>query len=306
MRLGLHLPQLGRAASPETIVDVARRAEAMGFADVWVSDHVAVPTTLAGTPSFFPEPVPLLSLVAGHTERIGLGTSVIIAAYRNPLHFAKQWATLDWLAPGRTVLGVGAGWLDDEFIACGVEPARKGRRLDDYISGWRTVWSGGTSHESEFFSFRDVRVRPEPKQPIPVWIGGSSPGAIRRAAANDGWHPTWAPVEVMAGHLERLRAEIDRIGRRRDAVTVSMHMEVRFGERLPVGYWSREGDGYGERDVADGTPEGLLATLHRYAGIGVEHIVLTPQCRSREEWDQQLDALEGFPAEMEQRSGEPA
>jgi probable F420-dependent oxidoreductase len=298
MRLGLHLPQLGRAASPQNIIDVTQRAEAMGFADVWASDHIAVPTALAGTPSFFPEPVPLLSLVAGHTERIGLGTSVIIAAYRNPMQFAKQWATLDWLAPSRTVLGVGAGWLDEEFRACGVDPARKGRRLDDYISGWRTLWGGGTSHESEFFSFADVRVRPQPQQPIPVWIGGSSDGAIKRAAANDGWHPTWAPVEVFVGYLDKLNAEIDRLGRQRSDVTVSMHLEVRLGEPLPVGYWSREGDGYGERDVADATPDGLLATLKRYAEIGVEHIVLTPQCRSRQEWDDQLDALEGFPIEL--------
>lgn len=294
----MHLPQLGRAASPESIIAVARRAESMGFSDVWVSDHVAVPTTLAGTPSFFPEPVPLLSLVAGHTERVGLGTSVIIAAYRNPLQFAKQWATLDWLAPGRTILGVGAGWLNEEFAACGVDPARKGKRLDDYISGWRTVWGGGTEHDSEFFSFHDVRVRPEPRQPIPIWIGGSSDGAIRRAAANDGWHPTWAPVPVFRGYLDKLHAELDAVGRDPADVTVSMHLEVRLGEQLPAGYWSREGDGYGERDVADGTRDGLLETLSRYAGIGVQHIVLTPQCRSRQEWDDQLDALDGFPAEM--------
>lgn len=301
MRLGLHLPQLGRAASPATIVEVAVRAEAMGFADLWASDHVAVPTTLAGTPSFFPEPVPLLSLVAGHTERVGLGTSVIIPAYRNPMQFAKQWATLDWLAPGRTILGVGAGWLDDEFDACGVDPKRKGRRLDDYITGWRTLWAGGTEFASDFFSFHDVRVRPEPQQRIPVWVGGSSAGAIRRAAANDGWHPTWAPAEVFAGHLEQLHAEIDKLGRDRSEVTISMHLEVRLGEQLPPGYWSREGDGYGERDVADGTPEGLLKTLSKYAELGVEHILLTPQCRSRQEWDEQLDALDGFPAEMANR-----
>lgn len=298
MRLGLHLPQLGRAASPATIIDIAQRAEEMGFSDLWASDHVAVPTSLAGTPSFFPEPVPLLSLAAGHTQSIGLGTSVIIAAYRNPMHFAKQWATLDWVAPGRTILGVGAGWLDQEFEACGVDPRRKGQRLDDYLAGWRVLWSGGTAFRSDHFSFHDVRVRPEPQQPVPVWIGGSSDGAIRRAAANDGWHPTWAPPEVFAGYLDKLHTEIDRLGRSRDRVTVSMHMEVRLGEQLPAGYWSREGDGYGDRDVAEGTREGLLDSLSRYSDLGVEHIVLTPQCRSRQEWDEQLDALDGFPAEV--------
>lgn len=294
----MHLPQFGRAASPRTIIDVAVRAEAMGFSDLWASDHVAVPTTLEGTPSFFPEPVPLLSLVAGHTERVGLGTSVIIAAYRNPMHFAKQWATLDWLAPNRTILGLGAGWLAEEFTACGVDPARKGKRLDDYIAGWRELWAGGTAHDSEFFTFQDVRVRPQPQQPVSVWIGGSSDGAIKRAARNDGWHPTWAPVDVFTAHLATLHAEIDRLGRNRSEVAVSMHLEVRLGEQLPPGVWSREGDGYGERDVADGTREGLLDTLRSYADIGVEHILLTPMCRSRREWDEQLDVLEGLPAEV--------
>jgi probable F420-dependent oxidoreductase len=294
----MHLPQLGRAASPQTIIEIAQRAEAMGFTDLWASDHIAVPTTLANTPSFFPEPVPLLALAAGHTAAIGLGTSVIIGAYRNPMQFAKQWATLDWLAPGRTILGLGAGWLDAEFEACGVDPRRKGKRLDDYISGWRALWSGETAHESDFFSFTDVRVRPQPEQPIPVWIGGSSAGALKRAAANDGWHPTWAPVDVFQGYLDTLYAEIDRLGRARTDVTISMHLEVRLGEPLETGYWSREGDGYGDRDVANGTREGLLDSLNRYAAIGVEHILLTPQCRSRQEWDEQLDALDGFPAEM--------
>jgi probable F420-dependent oxidoreductase len=298
VKLGLHLPQLGRAASPETLVDIAKRAEVMGFADLWASDHIAVPTTMANTPSFFPEPVPLLSLVAGHTARVGLGTSVIIAAYRNPMQFAKQWATLDWLAPGRTILGVGAGWLNEEFRACGVDPVGKGKRLDDYIAGWRALWAGETEHHGDFFSFRDVRVRPQPEQPIPVWIGGSSDGAIKRAAANDGWHPTWAPVDVFQGYLGKLHDEIERLGRTPADVTVSLHLEVRLGEQLPAGYWSREGDGYGERDVANGTRDGLLTTLHRYAEIGVQHAVLTPQCRSRQEWDDQLDALDGFPAEL--------
>ena len=120
MKVGLHLPQLGRAASLDAIIQVATEAERRGFDDVWTADHVAVPVDLEGMPSFFPEPVPLLSAVAAHTNRVGLGTSVVIPAYRNPMHWAKQWATLDWLAPGRTILGVGAGWLEPEFAAMNV------------------------------------------------------------------------------------------------------------------------------------------------------------------------------------------
>ena len=189
MKFGLHLPQLGRAASPERVETASVVAEDLGFADVWASDHVAVPTSIEGLPSFFPEPIPLLALAAAHTRRVGLGTSVIVPAYRNPTHFAKQWAPVDRLAPGRTILGVGAGWLTEEFAAVGVPIRGRGERLDDYIRGWRDLWAGSTEFESRFFSFEAVRVNPMPSEAIPVWIGGSSAGALRRAAWTAGTAP---------------------------------------------------------------------------------------------------------------------
>ena len=206
MRFGLHLPQLGRSASCDHIVSVARRAEELGFADVWTADHVAVPLSLEGMPSFFPEPVPLLAAAAAHTRKVGLGTSVLIPAYRNPMQFAKQWATLDWLSGGRTILGVGSGWLEEEFAACGVSMTRRGQRLDDYIAGWRAAWSGAVEFESAHFSFKGVRVKPTPPGAVPIWVGGSSEGALRRAARSEGWMGTWAPLEVFRERLEKLRS----------------------------------------------------------------------------------------------------
>jgi len=291
VRIGLHAPQLGRAVNPALMIDIARRAEDAGFSDLWFSDHIAVPAD-SGMPSFFPEPIVLMAAVAAHTERIGLGTSVLIPAYRNPMHLAKQWATLDWLAPGRTILGVGAGWLASEFEACQVSYERRGDRLDDYIDGWRAVWSGQTEHESDHFSFSGVRSKPQPRIPIPIWIGGSSKGAISRAARCDGWHPTWMPVEVFARTLARLRDELAARSRAPEEVTVSMHMEVRIGDEVPsAGYWSEVGDHHGEGDVQVGSVDDLDATLHRYARAGLEHVVLTPQCHSREDWHEQASAL---------------
>lgn len=284
MRVGVHAPQLGRAVTPALMVEIARMAEGLGFADLWFSDHVAVPVG-HGMPAFFPEPVPLMAAVASHTERIGLGTSVLVPAYRNPMQFAKQWATLDWLAPGRTILGVGAGWLPEEFAACGVDFARRGARLDDYIRGWRRLWSGESEHAGDHFAFSGVRVKPQPAAPIPVWVGGSSPGALRRAAWCDGWHGTWAPVDVFATHLATLRDEMAALGRPSDAVTISMHMEVRVGDAAPTaGYWSEAGDHHGEGDVQAGTPEELVEALTAYDEAGLEHVCLTPQCHTAEEW----------------------
>jgi len=291
VRFGLHLPQLGRSAGLDHIVRIARQAEDLGFDDVWVADHVAVPTSLAGMPSFFPEPVPLLSAAAAHTSRVGLGTSVLVPAYRNPMQFAKQWATLDWMSGGRTVLGVGAGWLESEFEACGVPMRRRGQRLDDYIGGWRAAWGGAEEYASEHFSFSGVRVRPAPAGPVPIWIGGSSAGALCRAARCEGWMGTWAPREVFAERLAELRAhgrDVSSAGR----TVASIHMEVRVGSPLDGGgRWSEVGDGYGDRPVASGSVPELAELLAGYIEAGLQHVLFVPLARSETEWAAHVEAL---------------
>ena len=291
MRFGLHLPQLGRSAGLDHIVRIARRAEDLGFDDVWVADHVAVPTSLPGMPSFFPEPVPLLAAAAAHTTRVGLGTSVLVPAYRNPMQFAKQWATLDWMSGGRTILGVGAGWLEPEFEACGIPMRSRGQRLDDYIGGWRAAWGGGEEYASEHFSFSGVRIKPAPAGPVPIWIGGSSAGALRRAAACEGWMGTWAPVEVFADRLAELRSYGHDAGADGSQVTASIHMEVRIGSQLDGGgRWSEVGDGYGERPVASGPVPELAELLAGYIEVGLQHVLLVPLARSEDEWAAHVDA----------------
>ena len=293
MRFGLHLPQLGRAAGLDHIIRIARRAEESGFDDVWVADHVAVPASLAGMPSFFPEPVPLLSAAAAHTSRVGLGTSVLVPAYRNPMQFAKQWATLDWLSGGRTILGVGAGWLAEEFAACGVPMRRRGPRLDDYIGGWRAAWAGAGEYASEHFSFSGVRVKPAPAGPVPIWIGGSSPGALRRAAACEGWMGTWAPPAVFAARLAELRSYEQEAGVAAGGpATASIHMEVRVGSPLDGGgRWSEVGDGYGSRPVASGSVPELAELLAGYIEAGLQHVLFVPLARSETEWASHVDDL---------------
>ena len=218
---------------------------------------------------------------------MGLGTSVLVPAYRNPMQFAKQWATLDWLSGGRTILGVGAGWLEAEFDACGVPMRRRGQRLDDYIGGWRAAWGGAEEYTSEHFSFGDVRVKPAPAGPVPIWIGGSSPGALRRAAACEGWMGTWAPLDVFAERLAELRAHPSG-----GATTASIHMEVRVGSPLDGGgRWSEVGDGYGDRPVATGGVPELAELLGGYVEAGLQHVLLVPLARSEAEWADHVAAL---------------
>ena len=162
----------------------------------------------------------------------------------------------------------------------------RGRRLDDYIGGWRAAWAGVEEYTSEHFSFCDVRVKPAPAGPVPIWIGGSSPGALRRAAACEGWMGTWAPLDVFAERLAELRSHSSA-----GETTASIHMEVRFGSPLDGGgRWSEVGDGYGERPVARGTVPQLAELLAGYIEAGLQHVLLVPLARSEAEWAAHVDA----------------
>src|SRR5437879_9466742 len=142
MRLGIHLPHIGRKAGPEAIRRAAVQAEQLGFSDVWVSEHIIVPRDAPYPPSaVFWDPVLTLTWAAACTQRVGLGTSVLVLPMRHPLPLAKELATLQNLSGGRLILGAGVGWLEAEFEALGVPFHERGRRMDEGIAMMRAVWS---------------------------------------------------------------------------------------------------------------------------------------------------------------------
>ena len=142
MRLGIHLPHIGQKASAEAIRRAALQAEELGFADVWVSEHIIVPKDAAYPPSpSFYDPVLTLTWVAAVTQRVRLGTSVLVLPMRHPLPLAKELATLHNLSEGRLILGAGVGWLEPEFAALGVPFRERGRRMDEGIAMMRAVWT---------------------------------------------------------------------------------------------------------------------------------------------------------------------
>src|SRR4051794_33308026 len=176
MRLGIHLPHIGRKAGPDTIRRAAIQAEQLGFADVWVSEHIIVPNERAYPPSaIFWDPVLTLTWAAAFTSRVGLGTSVLVLPMRHPLPLAKELATLQNLSDGRLILGAGVGWLEEEFTALGVPFRERGRRMDEGIAIMRAVWSQDpASFDAKYIPAVIERMRslPQPEKPIPVWIGG--------------------------------------------------------------------------------------------------------------------------------------
>jgi probable F420-dependent oxidoreductase len=209
VRFGIHLPQYGRAAGADAITRVARHAEDLGFHDVWVSDHVAVPADAPYPPSFLYEPIVALTWAAAATSRIGLATSVLVLPYRHPLELAKELASLDQLSGGRLTIGIGSGWLEKEFDALNTSYAERGARTDEAIDCMRACWGPQpVSFTGPTVSFEDLKIVPGPAHPIEIWVGGGAPPALRRAVAKgDGWHGNFFEPERTVPVLQRLRAE---------------------------------------------------------------------------------------------------
>ena len=286
MKIGVHLANGGVWASPETIIPLAERAEELGYDSLWVSDHVVVPSQIDeskypyGPPGTFSpdasqnyfEPFATLAFLAGRTRRVQLGTSVLVVPQRQPLVVAKQWATLDALAGGRTILGVGAGWMREEFAALGVDTFdRRGAATDEALRIYRAVWTqhGDVSFEGEVYRFDPLRALPKPAQPggPPIWVGGHGRRSIRRAAElGDGWHVIRMGLEELRAGTATLHDLLGRAGRRPEDVTLSAVLSAYAPGAGPAGEPR-------EYDLVGGA-ERAADTLRRYQAAGVDHVIL--------------------------------
>jgi len=206
LKLGIALPHFGPHASPQAIVAVARKAESLEFSSLWVLERLLWPVAPASKYPGNPrgempdpmrntyDPLTVLSFVAAHTEKISLGTSVLVAANRSATVTAKMIATLDVLSGGRVIMGLGAGWSADEFAAVGRGIEERNQRADEFIELVRKLWQAEEiEFEGKFYRVPRSVFLPKPFQTPgpPIWIGGNSQRALRRVAAyGDGWHPT--------------------------------------------------------------------------------------------------------------------
>jgi probable F420-dependent oxidoreductase len=260
MRVGIHLPHIGRKAGPEAIRRAAVQAEELGFDDLWVSEHIIVPKDAAYPPSaIFYDPVLTLTWAAACTTRVGLGTSVLVLPMRHPLPLAKELATLQNLSEGRLILGAGVGWLEAEFAALGVPFSERGRRMDEGIAMMRAVWGNDpVSFTARYIPavIEDMRSLPQPEKPIPIWIGGSSEPAIKRALRLDGWHGSRISPEQAGPLVRRLRA---------------VRPEPEFAISLRNGW--------------DGKDQGALAArLAGFRDAGIGHVLVEPAERALDDW----------------------
>ena len=221
--IGLFAINSHACAEPEAAARVAALAERLGYDSLWAGEHVVVPSPRVEPSPMDPDepmldPLVALAHVAAHTERILLGTGVIILPQRNPVVLAKQVASLDVLSGGRLILGIGVAYLEPEMRAIGVPMEGRGARADEYLAAMRALWEQeAPTHRGRHVAFEGVDAHPRPVQrPLPVVVGGHSRAAHRRAARHaDGWYGFLMGLRAIAEQRELMRAAIEETGRER-------------------------------------------------------------------------------------------
>jgi probable F420-dependent oxidoreductase len=308
MRYGFYLPTRGPTATRDGILSLAREGERLGLHSAMVADHIVFPVesrstypyTLDGKhPSVGDalDAFSILGLVAGATERLRLVTSVLVLPYRNPVLTAKMAASLDVLSGGRLILGVGAGWLKEEFEALN-SPAfeARGAVTDEWIAIFKQLWSTSpASFAGRFYRYADIRCEPFPLQKPhpPIWVGGHSRAALRRTARHgDGWHPVGAvaasplPPHEMRVHLDTLKRLTEAEGRDFSTLTISYKAAL-----YDAGLASPDGS----RRPFSGQPAEIADDIRTFAAIGIGELIFDFRGRSITE---SVERLQRFAVEV--------
>jgi probable F420-dependent oxidoreductase len=264
MKFGLMFANAGPFGSPEALTNLAQSAESAGFESIWTVEHVVVPVGYTAEYPYsgngrmpgpenspIPDPVLPLAFAAAVTTELRLATGVMILPQRHPTYVAKEMATLDQLSKGRAILGVGIGWLHEEFAAVGVPFAERVARTEESIRAIRSLWKGeAAAFKGDFYSWEAVESNPKPVQPggVPIVVGGHVNGAARRAARfGDGFFPAKGDEARVTELLKVVAEECDAIGRN--------PAEVEFTAGLP----------------------GMdLDAIRRYEDMGVVRLMLPP------------------------------
>lgn len=309
MKYGFTIPGRGPLATPERLGIIARKGEEFGFDALLTGDHILVPKNISSPYPYteggeFPgsssgesmEQITLLSYIAGQTSKIRLVTSVLIVPHRNPLIAAKSLATLDVLSGGRLVVGVGVGWMREEFEALGLPPfEERGAVTDEYIRAFKVLWTEDDPHfEGKYISFDDITFLPKPVQKPhpPIWVGGESRPALRRTAElADGWYPLGSNPTFPMGTPDELKAGLDRLAQYaqrfdRDPKTIETIYRTHQFELT-------KDAGGADRLPFVGDADQIAGDIRRYQDMGVTTMVWD-FLRQTDDLDQMLGLMEDF------------
>ena len=265
MQFGAFAPHIGPLANPEAIAAFARKAEELDFHSLWFNDHIITPRKLESAypggrypvPPEMPflEPVATMLYVAAVTERIRLGSSVLVITQRQPVLLAKQLATLDVLSGGRLIFGAGAGWMEEEFEALNTPFEKRGPRMAEFLEVIRLCWTeDDPTFHGRFYDLENIGFEPKPVQKPhpPIWVGGWAEGALRRVAKyGDAWH-AGGPPQMLAPGYARVKELAKEYGRDPDSIALTVR-----GEAV---------------NLAD--PAQAIDQIHAYRDVGVSMIAL--------------------------------
>ena len=289
MKYGFYLPNSGAGAEPDALADIAKLGDRLGFYCMVMPDHILQPNQINSTYPYsltgdilaagqsgdgeWPEQITTLAYLAGVTERIRLVTSVMIIPYRNPILTAKMLSTLDMLSKGRLILGAGVGWMEEEFELLDAPPfAERGAVTNEYLQAFIELWTkDDPKFEGKYVNFSDITFLPKPVQKPypPIWIGGQSKPAIRRAAQiGDCWHPVGAipaaPLEPeeLAENLVLLYQYAEKAGRDPATIQVSVKAPLYDAD-----------DSNGPRRRFSGSSDEVRQDIQTYSDVGVTHLI---------------------------------
>ena len=272
-QIGVTIPNNWGVADPQQVLALGPEAEQMGYDSIWVMDHLFntgyIRERLEGRPYY--HPMAMLSYMSATTSRVTLGTSVLVLPYHNPVELAKYAATLDQMSGGRVTLGVGVGAMTEEFDALGIPMSQRGSLTNECINLMRELWaSTKPEYHSRNWDFSDLYFSPKPVQAgIPLWVGGSSPGALRRTARlGDGWHPTGLSPEDFAIGRAEITSLARAAGRNPDDIAMSTRVEVEV-------HGGPSSQRAASRARLPGDDTGALrAGLEAFSEAGVDHFIL--------------------------------
>ena len=304
MKIGVFLPISGRAASRKTLMQAAQQAEALAYDSIWSADRIIIPWQIKTSYPYskeatfivppdrpFFEPLTCLAFLAGCTEKIELGMSVMVLPYRHPLYWAKIATTIDHLSAGRLILGVGVGWMKEEFSAMGARFEERGKVSDEQLRLLDTIWQEehATFH-GQYYAFDDIAFSPKPhrKPRIPIWIGGEGKLAQRRAGIyGDAWFPYFVRItpKELASRFENVRRFAGEAGHDPDAVQLACCLPVELTPK----------DVPQEKDYLKGSAVQIAEALHGFQDIGVSHLGLQFMIPH---WPERKEQIERFAKEV--------
>jgi probable F420-dependent oxidoreductase len=283
MKYGVFLPVSGRAASRKTLMQAAQQAESLGYDSVWAADRLVIPwkidtaypyskesTFIVPPDRPFFDTMTCLAFLAGCTEKIHLGMSVMVLPYRHPLHWAKIATTIDQLSTGRLIMGVGVGWMEEEFAAMNAPFKERGTISDEQLALLKQLWTEEhITFRGKYYNVDDIAFNPKPfqKPRVPIWVGGEGKYAQRRAARyGDAWFPYFVritPVEL-AARFQYVREIAREAGRSPDELTLACCLPIELTPK----------DAHQEEDYLKGSIEQVSDRLKMFQKAGVTHIGL--------------------------------